>query len=77
MSDLSTAVSAAVIDLGLDVLKGQITDKESLAHKLVDLALDHIPVEGLKEYLDVEAKRRQELLYSIAVDAKFGTEEEP
>lgn len=64
--------AAALIDVGLQVLRGAAVDKLAMARALVALALDLAPVESLRDYLTDAARKRDEAIADAAERLKFG-----
>lgn len=64
--------AATLARLVADVIEGTLPTAADVARRLMGVGLDLVPVDELREYLDDEAKKRQEALYEAAGTAKFG-----
>ncbi|MCL2724771.1 MAG: hypothetical protein FWD69_10080 [Polyangiaceae bacterium] len=72
MIAIPAAVTAELATLVASVLSGRLSEPGEISRRLVELGLDLVPVEELRQYL-VEADRaRAERLADLAEAAKFG-----
>ncbi|MCL2779617.1 MAG: hypothetical protein FWD73_16625 [Polyangiaceae bacterium] len=62
---IEAAITAGLSTLLADILKGRLTEPEEVARKLVDLALDLVPVDVLRGRLDEEEQVQSERLSDI------------
>lgn len=69
---MTLAQALAVIGLGMDIASGRLTDKVEIAHRLVALGVDLIPVEELAPFLAEASRRRADTIADIAEDIKVG-----
>ncbi len=75
MSGVADAVVAAAGPLArlvADAIEGKIREPADIARALLGVAVTVAPVEDLRVYLDDAARARQDELYELARDRKFG-----
>ena len=72
MISIPVEVTAGLAAIVTQIVSGKLSEPREISRKLVELGLDLVPVETLREYL-VEADRaRAERLADLAEVAKFG-----
>lgn len=62
----------ALISLGVEIADGRLTDPREIAHRLVSLGLDLIPVAELAPFLDEASRRRADAAADAAERLKVG-----
>lgn len=77
-----TVIKAAepLARLVIDIVEGRIRNPGDVARSLLGTALDLVPPEeheNLRQYLEDEARKRQDAQFEAEKDAKFGPESEP
>lgn len=68
--------AAKLVRLSADVLEGKIQSPIEIAFGLLDIGLDLVPAEDLREYLTERARLRQDLAFEAAKFAKFGADDD-
>lgn len=71
VEDVIIQAATAFVRIGADLIEQRI-DRAEAARALVSKALDLVPVDELRTYLNDEAARRAELAGDIAEAIKFG-----
>lgn len=67
------AQSLEVAALGIDLASGKLTDPVEIGRRLAHVALDVVPVDELKGYLDDEAAKRADAIADVAEALKLAT----
>lgn len=62
----------SLIALGLEISQGKLTDPQEIAHRVVALGLELVPVDQLSPFLTEAARRRADAIADAAERLKVG-----